>query len=255
MFYKSKNIFPSIPSTSFFFKRTSRKNFSTTLNSLRQGRRRDFYQILGVHRSAKLDDIKSAFYMLSKKYHPDVAGSDMILAQKFLEIREAYDTLKDEEKRRDYDRRLSLDRANGMDQLYSKRTYSNEHNSCGTSKHWSQKEQEWNQEILYKYAHARRKTKKEPYSNTSDDDLYWIWRVMQREKTESYRQRTDEFYKNQAEQERKSWERDLAREWYMLYEQQKKQDELRMKERKNHTKRYNRILIFYLVVIIIIFLL
>jgi DnaJ-class molecular chaperone len=56
--------------------------------------------VLGVSKNAKQQEIKQAFYDLSKKYHPDVVGSD---SQRFIEIKEAYDVLRDDEKRRAYD--------------------------------------------------------------------------------------------------------------------------------------------------------
>jgi len=61
---------------------------------------RNYYDVLGISRTANTKEIKEAFYSLSKKYHPDVVGSD---SKRFLEIKEAYDTLKDDGKRRLYD--------------------------------------------------------------------------------------------------------------------------------------------------------
>lgn len=62
--------------------------------------RKDYYNILGVNRDASKDDIKKAYRKLSKQYHPDVnpEGGD-----KFKEIAEAYDTLSDDNKRKQYD--------------------------------------------------------------------------------------------------------------------------------------------------------
>lgn len=65
--------------------------------------KRDYYEILGVSRSASADDLKSAFRRLAKQYHPDVnkePGAD----EKFKEINEAYAVLSDEQKRAAYDR-------------------------------------------------------------------------------------------------------------------------------------------------------
>lgn len=63
----------------------------------------DLYGILGVERTASSKEIKAAYYELSKKYHPDVAGSTTSDAKRFHEITEAYDTLGNEDKRRVYD--------------------------------------------------------------------------------------------------------------------------------------------------------
>jgi DnaJ-class molecular chaperone len=62
--------------------------------------KKSYYDILGVNKNASQDDIKKAYRNLSKKYHPDKTGGD---DSKFKEINEAYDTLGDETKRRQYD--------------------------------------------------------------------------------------------------------------------------------------------------------
>lgn len=62
--------------------------------------KKNFYDVLGVNKNASQDDIKKAYRNLSKKYHPDRNGGD---DSKFKEINEAYDTLGDETKRKQYD--------------------------------------------------------------------------------------------------------------------------------------------------------
>lgn len=64
---------------------------------------RDYYEVLGVPRTASADDIKQAFRRLARQYHPDVS-SDPDAEEKFKEINEAYGVLSDPEKRARYDR-------------------------------------------------------------------------------------------------------------------------------------------------------
>ncbi len=63
---------------------------------------RDYYDILGVARKADSDAIKKAYRRMAKKYHPDV-NKDADAAEKFREVQEAYDVLRDPEKRKVYD--------------------------------------------------------------------------------------------------------------------------------------------------------
>ena len=64
---------------------------------------RDYYEVLGVHRDASESDIRKAYRALARKYHPDV-NKDPGAEDRFDEISEAYEVLRDKDKRARYDR-------------------------------------------------------------------------------------------------------------------------------------------------------
>ena len=63
---------------------------------------KNYYDVLGVDKKASQDEIKSAYFKLAKKYHPDI-NKDPDAVGKFKEINEAYSCLGDEQKRKNYD--------------------------------------------------------------------------------------------------------------------------------------------------------
>lgn len=65
--------------------------------------KQDFYQILGVPRTASQKEIKKAYYQMAKKYHPDTNKDDPQAKEKFAQLAEAYEVLSDEVKRKQYD--------------------------------------------------------------------------------------------------------------------------------------------------------
>src|SRR5690349_22868288 len=64
---------------------------------------RDYYEILGVSRSAKEEEIKKSYRKLARKYHPDLNPNNKQAEEKFKEVQEAYEVLGDAEKRKKYD--------------------------------------------------------------------------------------------------------------------------------------------------------
>ncbi|MBP3919379.1 MAG: molecular chaperone DnaJ [Clostridia bacterium] len=65
--------------------------------------KRDYYEVLGLQKSASADEIKRAYRQLAKKYHPDMNPGDKDAEQKFKEVNEAYAILSDADKKAKYD--------------------------------------------------------------------------------------------------------------------------------------------------------
>src|ERR1700736_1641746 len=65
--------------------------------------KRDYYDVLGVPRTASADEIKKAHRKLALKYHPDRNKNNKDAEERFKEIQEAYDVLSDSSKRANYD--------------------------------------------------------------------------------------------------------------------------------------------------------
>ncbi len=65
--------------------------------------KRDYYEVLGISKSASDDEIKKAFRKMAKKYHPDANPDNKEAEQKFKEVNEAYEVLSDPQKKAQYD--------------------------------------------------------------------------------------------------------------------------------------------------------
>src|SRR3989442_14619475 len=66
--------------------------------------KKDYYEVLGVKRDAKPEEIKKAYRRLARKYHPDVNPGDKASEERFKLTAEAHDVLSDPKKRKVYDR-------------------------------------------------------------------------------------------------------------------------------------------------------
>lgn len=84
---------------------------------------KDYYKILGVSKNASQSEIKNAYMKLVKKYHPDINPNNKEFEEKFKEINEAYETLKDVNKRKQYD---------NFGSEYSQGNYQNYRQSTGS---------------------------------------------------------------------------------------------------------------------------
>ena len=65
--------------------------------------KRDYYEVLGVNKSAKKEEIKKAYRKLALKFHPDKNKGDKAAEEKFKEASEAYHVLSDDKRKTNYD--------------------------------------------------------------------------------------------------------------------------------------------------------
>src|SRR5690554_7201021 len=70
--------------------------------------KRDYYEVLGVSKSASASEIKKAYRKLALKYHPDKNPDDSAAEERFKEAAEAYEVLSDEQKKKGYDQLVNV---------------------------------------------------------------------------------------------------------------------------------------------------
>lgn len=80
----------------------SRSSLTTSASNLKS-----YYEILAVSRNASQADVKKAYFVQAKKHHPDKNPDDSSAAKLFQEISEAYEVLRDQQKRKEYDETFS----------------------------------------------------------------------------------------------------------------------------------------------------
>src|SRR3954469_19077698 len=78
-------------------------NYSAKIVHLDPMAKRDYYDVLGVSRTASADEIKRAHRKLARKFHPDMNKNNAAATEQFKEVQEAYDVLSDPTKRKNYD--------------------------------------------------------------------------------------------------------------------------------------------------------
>lgn len=71
---------------------------------------KNYYKIMGLKSGATENEIKSAYRLLAKRFHPDVNPGNAAAAEKFAALGEAYEILSDPSKRADYDRQIAMER-------------------------------------------------------------------------------------------------------------------------------------------------
>lgn len=97
----------------------------------------NYYQTLGISKTASPDEIKKKYRQLAKQYHPDKNPTDTEAAEKkFIEISQAYETLSDPEKRRSYDEELTFNRNPGSRGRGGFDSFQNFQNHQNRAKQW-----------------------------------------------------------------------------------------------------------------------
>ncbi len=93
---------------------------------------KDYYKILGVTNDADKKEIQKKYRILARKYHPDVNKGDAKYNQIFADISEAYENLKDDDKRKKYDDSLNNHQSSGTNTKSNSRSENTSKNNSST---------------------------------------------------------------------------------------------------------------------------
>ncbi|TXG66321.1 hypothetical protein EZV62_007596 [Acer yangbiense] len=152
----------------------------------------DHYAVLGIASTATSSDIKRAYRLLARKYHPDVS-KDSQAAEVFKSVRRAYEVLSNEVTRNQYDRALKFQKA-------ASRSYGG---------NWNYSPEFEDRERIYRWAEVRRKMQYE---------RYWKYYNLNAENSTSYGETTDEEVKEEnLDQERGSFSEVLRSAFISLF--------------------------------------
>lgn len=121
---------------------------ASSLNFAPKSAEADHYETLGISPKASAEEIKSAFFELSKRHHPDVSNSEDALSD-FLKIRAAYEVLGNAVKKRDYDRT----RAKKLRQAKEEVAKGDDQEAGGSAKA-SAKSHSFNKRVVWRYREA-----------------------------------------------------------------------------------------------------
>lgn len=127
---------------------------------------KDYYEVLGVPKTATADEIKKAYRTLAFKYHPDRNAGDAVAEEKFKEVNAAYDVLGDEKKRRNYDLTGNASYSENT-QSYYRNTYSQSYADEDVFWNWFNNAQRYSQQEQNETYYARRNKEEAPQTKSA----------------------------------------------------------------------------------------